>query len=70
LSKYPSKEEWQNSEGTAKIVLLSNGFGSIHIYYETFSEFKRACDDFFANTKKFENKLLSLMTKKFQIIQS
>jgi len=40
------------------------------IYYETFSEFKRACDDFFANTKKFENKLLSLMTKKFQIIQS
>ena len=40
------------------------------IYYETFSEFKLACDDFFANTKKFENELGSLMTEKFQIIQS
>ncbi|MGV6809020.1 MAG: IS630 family transposase [bacterium] len=40
------------------------------IYYETFSAFKKACDHFFANTKTFENQLRSLMTEKFQMIQS
>lgn len=39
------------------------------IYYETFLEFKSACDDFFANTKKFENQLRSLLNEKFQIIR-
>ena len=41
-------------------------------YYETFTEFKEACIDFFddVNRLKFTSKLKTLLTKKFQIISA
>jgi transposase len=37
-------------------------------YYETFSKFKLACDDFFKGLEKYRNELRSLLTENFQII--
>ena len=37
-------------------------------YYETFSKFKQACDDFFQGLEKYHTDLRSLLTEKFQII--
>ncbi len=37
-------------------------------YYETFDEFKSACENFFRNTKQHKNELRSLLTKNFHII--
>ena len=39
------------------------------IHYETFGQFKNACEWFFANTAKFEHELRSLMVENFQIIR-
>lgn len=37
-------------------------------YYETFKEFKQACEDFFANPDEHRPSLRSLLTENFQII--
>lgn len=39
-------------------------------YYETFSAFKQACDDFFNGLEKYQTDLRSLLTENFQIIGS
>ncbi|MGZ8172277.1 MULTISPECIES: IS630 family transposase [Methylobacter] len=39
-------------------------------YYETFCAFKNACDEFFAQTDRYRDALLSLLTDNFQIIGS
>ena len=39
------------------------------IYYETFSEFKMACDEFFSDIKLFEDDLRTLLNENFQIIR-
>jgi len=39
------------------------------IYYETFAEFKMACDHFFENTESFKDDLCTLLNEKFQIIR-
>ncbi|WP_292992008.1 transposase, partial [Nitrosomonas sp.] len=37
-------------------------------YYETFTLFKQACDDFFAASERYKESLRSLLTDNFQII--
>ena len=37
-------------------------------YFETFDEFKAACEDFFANPASYRGELRSLLTEKFEII--
>lgn len=37
-------------------------------YFETFDEFKVACEDFFANPASYRSELRSLLTEKFEII--
>jgi len=38
-------------------------------YYETFSEFKTACQEFFENPTQYASQLRSLLTENFQIIE-
>ena len=37
-------------------------------YYETFDEFKSACEEFFENPRKYHRELRSLLTANFKII--
>ena len=37
-------------------------------YYETFNEFKTACENFFSDQEKHTSNLRSLLTENFQII--
>ena len=38
-------------------------------YYETFTEFKLACEEFFENPSRYTDQLRSLLTENFQIIR-
>ncbi|WP_439645628.1 hypothetical protein [Candidatus Thiosymbion oneisti] len=37
-------------------------------YYETFDEFKSACEEFFRNPRNYHRELRSLLTANFEII--
>ena len=37
-------------------------------YYETFAEFKAACEEFFRNPSKYQRELRSLLTNNFELI--
>ena len=37
-------------------------------YYETFAEFKAACEEFFRNPSKYQRELRSLLTNRFELI--
>ena len=37
-------------------------------YYETFAEFKAACEAFFSNPSQYEGQLRSLLTENFAVI--
>ncbi|CAD7856380.1 MAG: hypothetical protein, partial [Olavius algarvensis Gamma 1 endosymbiont] len=37
-------------------------------YYETFAEFKAACEEFFRNPSKYQRELHSLLTNNFELI--
>jgi transposase len=37
-------------------------------YYETFDEFRIACEEFFANPRKYHRELRSLLTENFAIV--
>jgi transposase len=37
-------------------------------YFESFKEFKSACEEFFINSRQYEDKLRSLLTENFEII--
>jgi transposase len=37
-------------------------------YYETFDEFRTACEEFFSNPRKYHRELRSLLTEKFAIV--
>jgi len=39
-------------------------------HYETFEEFKTACEDFFRHPRRYRRELLSLLTENFPIIAS
>ena len=37
-------------------------------YYESFSEFRAACEEFFSNPRKYRRELRGLLTENFAII--
>jgi len=37
-------------------------------YYETFDEFRAACEEFFRNPRKYHHELRSLLTENFAIV--
>ncbi|CAD7852274.1 MAG: Mobile element protein, partial [Olavius algarvensis Gamma 1 endosymbiont] len=37
-------------------------------YFETFAEFKAACEEFFRNPSKYQRELHSLLTNNFELI--
>jgi len=41
---------------------------SITEYYETFDEFREACETFFKNPHKYQRELRSLLTANFELI--
>lgn len=37
-------------------------------YFETFTEFKSACEEFFSNPSQYQGQLRSLLTENFAIV--